>query len=105
MCRSVPFLPAGAASAETEGAKPPASGQGVWASGWADSIPIITSGQRSVKKRVTQRHSRRSSYGQVLILRPAGHLVQSVKEADWAGSRLEANARDPRYTVTCHGAL
>ncbi|MEU4406242.1 hypothetical protein AB0F88_17105 [Streptosporangium sp. NPDC023963] len=47
----------------------------------------------------------RRAHGRVLILCPAGHLVFSVKDTDWAGSQPEANMRTPGYTVTCHGAL
>ncbi|GAA3027441.1 hypothetical protein [Streptosporangium longisporum] len=48
---------------------------------------------------------RRTRHGRVMVLCPAGHLVQSVKDVDWPGSRLEAQVGDPGYTVTCHGAM
>ncbi|MFI9591143.1 hypothetical protein [Nonomuraea sp. NPDC052265] len=49
--------------------------------------------------------ARRTDYGRIMILCPAGHLVQSVAAGDWAGSRIEARVGNPNYTVTCHGAL
>jgi hypothetical protein len=46
---------------------------------------------------------RSTSYGRVLLLCPVGHLVQSVKAADWNGSQLQVRCADPAFTVTCHG--
>ncbi len=48
---------------------------------------------------------RRTGYGRVIVLCPAGHLVQSVKDSDWAGSSQEARVADPDYLVECQGAL
>ncbi|MFD8079000.1 hypothetical protein ACFV3E_40875 [Streptomyces sp. NPDC059718] len=59
---------------------------------------------------VPQRHTgrpkfRHTSYGRVLVLCPAGHLVASVSANDWPGSLWEARRGDPAYTVTCDGTV
>jgi hypothetical protein len=41
----------------------------------------------------------------VLVLCPAGHLMQSCPMAEWAGSHLEARVGLDRPIVACAGAL
>jgi hypothetical protein len=50
-------------------------------------------------------HARATSYGRVLVACPAGHVYLSVAAPDWPGSQMEANVRNPHYTITCHGSL
>lgn len=46
------------------------------------------------------KHSKR-----VLVLCPFRHLVYSMPRQSWAGSSLEAKAKDPNWTVRCYGTL
>lgn len=48
---------------------------------------------------------RPTSWGSVMVLCPFGHVIHSMPQRDWAGSWLEANATDPKWTVTCDGTL
>ncbi|MDX3075906.1 hypothetical protein [Streptomyces sp. MI02-7b] len=47
---------------------------------------------------------RHTGYGRVLVLCPAGHLVQSVLLTDWSGSQLAVRCADPDFTVDCDGS-
>jgi hypothetical protein len=48
---------------------------------------------------------RHTSYGRVLVLCPAGHLVQSVLLTDWSGSELAARCADQDFTIDCDGGI
>jgi hypothetical protein len=48
---------------------------------------------------------RERSDGGVLVLCPHGHVVHSMKPADWAGSWLEAKVSDPDWIVECDGVI
>lgn len=49
-------------------------------------------------------HARPTSWGGVLVLCPAGHVVTASLPGEWAGSDLEARVAFG-WVVTCHGAI
>jgi hypothetical protein len=41
--------------------------------------------------------------GGTMILCPIGHVIETVRPGDWAGSRAEARYGNPDCIVTCGG--